>query len=83
MGRVSRTALVPRPYLAVWAFVRWQASLSRSPHDGTGGKTHVSGRTADNCTIGDPARAEEFAPLLAARAELLHDFGTRIKSGEL
>jgi hypothetical protein len=33
--------------------------------------------------IGDPAKAKELAPLLATRAELLHDFGTRIKTGEL
>ena len=41
------------------------------------------GQHPENCTIGDPTRAEELAPLLAARAELLHDFGKRIKSGEL
>jgi Domain of unknown function (DUF4826) len=31
---------------------------------------------------GDPARAQELAPLLAARAGLLADFGMQIKNGE-
>jgi hypothetical protein len=41
------------------------------------------GKQMDDYIIGDPAQAKNLAPLLATRAELLFDFGTRIKNGEL
>jgi hypothetical protein len=43
----------------------------------------AGGKQLEEYVIGDPAQAEKLAPRLAARAELLFDFGTRIKSGEL
>jgi hypothetical protein len=41
------------------------------------------GKHLDDYVIGDPAQAEKLAPLLATRADLLFDFGKRIKNGEL
>jgi hypothetical protein len=43
-------------------------------------KRMAAGEEPNGFTIGDPSRAQDLAPLLAKRAETLHEFGVVAKS---
>lgn len=41
-----------------------------------------SGKQLDGCTVGDPSRSKELAPLLQTRADLLQEFGEDLNREE-